>query len=328
MNPPRQTLPPHRPLLNARFLAAAFCGSVGAALVGEFAGLPEQVAFLGVLVSGLIGLQLGRIDYAEIRDREHAALLAALQPPRGLVGDAELLAVHRGLTDSLASLSAAGDGTLRRSALLLLGELDERLRQMADGRLTFDRTETWRIVYERLLKNPEVSRYRSVAWFRADAYWQDVPGRQSLALNCELAEAGLLIHRAVIVPHDLWSDGDLLPREPVRAWVNEQHVHGIWVTLVREGDVRDEPDLPVDLGLYGDLAVGYQTVDPDGRTRRFELDYREAERARGGPVGPAGPVRRAVRRPTGSGGRRDVAFPAERTATCRSSTTSTPPGWA
>ena len=268
------------PLLNARFLAASFCGSVGAALVGEFAGLPEQISFLAVLVSTLIGLQLGRMEYSEARDREHAALLGALRPPRGLVGDPELLVVHRGLTDALASLSAVGDGTLRRSALLLLGELNAGLRQMADGRLTFHRTETWRIVYERLLKNPEVSRYRSVAWFRAAAYWQDVPGRQSLTLNCELAEAGLLIYRAVVVPHDLWPDGDLLPREPVRAWVDEQHVHGIWVTLVREGDVRDEPDLPVDLGLYGDLAVGYQTVDPDGRTRRFVLDYREAERAR------------------------------------------------
>ena len=268
------------PLLNARFLAASFCGSVGAALVGEFAGLPEQISFLAVLVSALIGLQLGRMEYSEARDREHAALLGALRPPRGLVGDPELLAVHRGLTDALASLSAVGKGTLRRSALLLLGELNAGLREMADGRLTFDRTETWRTVYERLLRSPEVDRYRSAAWFRTADYWQDPPGRASLALNYELAAAGLSIHRAVIVPPALWPAGDPLPGPPVRAWADEQHVRGIWLTLVREEDVRDEPDLPVDLGLYGDLAVGYQTVDPDGRTRRFELDYREAERTR------------------------------------------------
>ena len=269
-----------RSLLDARSLGAGFAGSVGAALVGEFAGLGEQITFLGVLVSGLIGLEISRLDYAERRDREHAALLDALRPPRGLVGDAELMAVHRGLTDALASLSAAGDGTLRRSALLLLGELNAGLRQMADGRLTFDRTETWRTVYERLLRSPEVDRYRSVAWFRTADYWQDPPGRASLTLNYELAAAGLSIRRAVIVPAVLWPAGDPLPGPPVRGWADEQHVRGIWVTLVREEDVQDEPDLPVDLGLYGDVAVGYQILDETGRTRRFELDYRADERAR------------------------------------------------
>ena len=64
-----------------------------------------------------------------------------------------------------------------------------------------------------------------------------------------------------------------LPVGDVLAWVEEQHRHGVWVTLVRESQLAGEPDLLVDSGVYGDRAVGVQELDEHGRTVRFVLRF-------------------------------------------------------
>ena len=159
---------------------------------------PEQIAVLGVLVSSVCGLQLSYFEYARTRDEDLAALLAELDVPQELIANPAYLAIHRQMSASLRSLSASKSETLQRFASQRLTELNALLSEMADEQLVFERTEAWRIAYERLLRNPDVTESRSVAWFRTAAYWQDLPGRQSLQLNCELAEEGLLIHRTVI----------------------------------------------------------------------------------------------------------------------------------
>ncbi len=253
-------------------------GSLTVALVSVFAGMPEQISVLGVIVSSVFGLQLAYLEYALERDRHQATLLGALGLRRELVVHPEFLSIYHRIALSLGTLASSENATLQFQALSRLIELDSKISEMADGKLVFERTETWRTVYEQLLRKPEVKQYRSVAWFRTAEYWQDTPGKQSLELNCELAKDGLLIHRTVIVPESLWTADSNLPGPPVSEWIEHQHVHGILVRLVRESDIRDEPDLLVDFGLYGDVAVGFQIVDKNGRTSRFEIDYRASER--------------------------------------------------
>jgi len=43
--------------------------------------------------------------------------------------------------------------------------------------------------------------------------------------------------------------------------------------LCRESDIESEPDLPLDFGIYGELAVGTQSLDEECRTREFLLDF-------------------------------------------------------
>jgi hypothetical protein len=43
--------------------------------------------------------------------------------------------------------------------------------------------------------------------------------------------------------------------------------------LVRESELRCEPDLLIDFGIYGNQATGIQELDLDGRTQRFILDF-------------------------------------------------------
>ena len=81
------------------------------------------------------------------------------------------------------------------------------LEELARGRVAFSGTETWRTVYERILRSQGLKTYHSVSWVKTRDYWQDAPGRQSMRLNFELAGRGLRIERIVILRGDLWPDG-------------------------------------------------------------------------------------------------------------------------
>ncbi len=86
---------------------------------------------------------------------------------------------------------------------------------MAAGTLAFEGTESWRIIYEALLRGRHVFLYRSVAWAIRDQYWQDEPGKQSTQLNLQLVdEQTLNIERIVILNDSIWPVGQRLPDEP------------------------------------------------------------------------------------------------------------------
>ena len=174
------------------------------------------------------------------------------------------------------SCPASDEPVLLRFALVKLASIDEQLRSLAQGRIVFSGTETWRTVYEQLLQSPGLGTYRSVAWVKARDYWQDAPGRQSMRLNISLALKGLRIERIVILRDDLWPEGSRLPSAPIRPWIQQQHENGILVSLIREGDIAGESELAADFGLYGDRAVGTQEIDEEARTVRFVLEFDQA----------------------------------------------------
>ena len=42
---------------------------------------------------------------------------------------------------------------------------------------------------------------------------------------------------------------------------------------MRESELKTEPDLLCDTGIYGSRAIGIQELDEDGATRRFTLQF-------------------------------------------------------
>ena len=101
-------------------------------------------------------------------------------------------------------------------------------------------------------------------------YWQDEPGRKSMAVNFDLQDKeSLNIERIAIIADDLWHMSDDWPVEPIRYWLHEQHIHGIWIKMVRESALLKEPDLLADIGIYGSRALGIQELDDHCRTVRF-----------------------------------------------------------
>ncbi len=271
----------HRPrrsaLLSFRFLGVSLAGSLTMALVGTFAPLPAQVAVLGACVSALAGLFVAFLEQQDGQERRRAALLAELGVPVALAGEPEFLDLYGTLSRCLTGLARQPDPVLREFALLQLASVAEQLRGLAGGRVVFEGgTEAWRAVYERLLRSPGVTRYRSVAWVKAADYWQGPPGRRSLRLNYELARRGVRVERIHILRGGLWPEGAALPGPAVLPWLREQCARGVGVSVVRESDLRAEPDLVGDFGIYGDRATGAQELDDRGRAERFVLQFDRA----------------------------------------------------
>jgi hypothetical protein len=210
------------------------------------------------------------------RDRRRDAVIEGLKLPLALAPDHDLFDCYAGFARALGRLSRQGDPVLREFALLKLTSIVGQVDSLADGRVVFSSTETWRAVYERLLLSPDLGEYRSVAWVKTRDYWRDTPGRRSMEANFEAARRGTLVERIIILRDHLWPLGSPLPAGSIRPWVEEQHGFGLRVLLVRESELAKEPELLADFGVYGRRAVGIQELDEQARTMRFELVFDEA----------------------------------------------------
>lgn len=259
-------------LLSFRFLGTALVGSLVMALCAAFGPLPAQIAVLGAFISILGGLFLSYLGQEEQREQERAAAIQSLSVPLSLASDRELFEQYQEISRGLTELAKRTDPILRRIALLKFASVAEQINGLAAGKIVFALTEAWRTVYEQLLSSEDVREYRSLAWVRSPSYWQDEPGRQSMRVNFEAVHRGVLVERVVILRDELWPREQPLPAPEILPWIEEQHNHGLWIALVRESDLRREPDLLVDMGIYGNRAVGVQELDEGCRTLRFTLD--------------------------------------------------------
>lgn len=272
----QNALEPHRSvLLSFKFAGVATLGSLAMALVCALAPPEAQLAVLGGLVSILAGLLLSYTDQEAQRDHHQSEILQQLGLPLSLTADRQIYEQYVGLCQALGRLAMQRDPILRDIAALRTASMQDEIETLADGTILFAGTEAWRTVYERLLRSRDVPEYQSVALARTKDYWQDEPGRQSLAINFDAARRGVLIERIVILRDELWPLDDSLPIEEIRPWIEEQHNHGLWISLVRESRLSSEPDLLEDIGIYGNRAVGRQELDERGKTVRFWLSFNE-----------------------------------------------------
>ncbi len=242
-------------------------------LVSTFAPLPAQIAVLGACISILAGLFLAYVEQDADREQRRAELLEKLQVPVALAPEHDLFDLYSAFANSLAGLAKHPDQILRQFAVLKLALVIEQVRSLAEGVITFTSTETWRTVYEQLLQSPGLQLYRSVSWVKTPDYWQDQPGHQSMRLNFFVAKQGVMIERIVILRGKLWPANDDLPAPLIRPWIDEQHVEGINLWVVREADLINEPDLLCDFGIYDERATGVQELDEQSRTVRFQLSF-------------------------------------------------------
>jgi hypothetical protein len=264
-------------LTNRRFVLAAGTAAVIVVLSAILASNSLQIAVVGIIASLMLGLLVVRNDGRPTLDSD------LIQQTFQIAGDREAFQHQQTLTTSLARCVQHGDPLFRSLAFKRFGMLAEAADEIAGGTLIYEDTETWRLVYEQLLRSPGLHLYRSAALVTSSAYWQDEPGRQSMRLNFEMQQSGrLTIERTVIIADEFWAANEHLPSEPLRHWIEEQRHHGILLRLVRLSALRNELDLQADIGIYGSRAVGNQVLSPHSKTLRFVLSFdfnrvREAE---------------------------------------------------
>jgi len=232
--------------------------------------LPVMVAYLGVLASALLGLSVATLRATRSTENQPRQLQTLMTLSR----DPEISAAHDAIASGLEQIAQQRDPIYRRLALQRIQAMSEQCALLAKGTIEFPSTESWRVVYEELLRCPGLHLYRSVAYIESAHYWQDGPGQQSTRLNLELQSSGVVsVERTAIIADHLWPETSLFPIEPLHEWLEEQHRHGIWIRLIRESALGTETDLLTDFGIYGSRAVGMQLADPAGRTIRFVLSF-------------------------------------------------------
>ena len=261
----RQFSPPrHQPGI---LFAAGTALALALAVLGSTQFLLAYVAIVGL---GLLAVTVALWRRMALISEEDELLGI----PLALAGDRQMLDLHWSLSKSLRSISANHDPVYHDLALQRTRQLDVELGEIAKGRIVFTGTERWRMAYERLLRSPGLHLYRSVAVIRTAHYWQDEPGRQSILVNFTAHhERALNIERIAIVADSLWPASEWLPIEPLQTWLAEQHARGLLIRLVRLSELEREPDLVLDMGIYGTRAVGVQEQDDQGRTVRFTLSF-------------------------------------------------------
>jgi hypothetical protein len=185
----------------------------------------------------------------------------------------EIATACHSITESLRRLADQKDCILLEAAVGRIVAIQEEMRSLADGRIVFTATETWRTVYDELLRTPGIDCYRSVAWIRNEDYWQDVPGQHSMQTNYDLLQEGVSIERILILSDFFWPRAATLPAPDIRRWIDEQYKRGISIRLVRESAVDAEMDSLCDIGIYGTRATGALELDSQCRTTRFTFDF-------------------------------------------------------
>ena len=156
--------------------------------------------------------------------------------------DRGLLSVYRRMARSIMDIGAQTDPLACELASLRLSAVADEMEELGRGTIVFAGTETWRAAYQKLLLTLKVKTYLSVVWVRTGEYWEDIPGRQSMQLNFDLAERGFRIERIYILPGNLWPIGNRSPAPGILTRLQEQDARGILVSVVRECDLAQEPD--------------------------------------------------------------------------------------
>lgn len=268
----------NRIIIRPQLILITLIGSLIMATVCTFGSPAVQIGFLGTFISILGGLALEIHQNQNAKDQELGLAASSIQLIRILSRDSKMLREFERIVDGIsASLNIQSD-LFRGFAVEQLKQLGQKSESLGNGVITFDETEAWRVAYETVLRSQSVSHYYSVAHITSVNYWQDEPGKHSMELNFRLQdEKRLNIERIAVISNDVWSSDQRHPVEPIFSWLKEQYDHGVWTELVREENIMDEQDLMVDIGRYGDIAVGHQILDDKSRTSRFILSFNPAD---------------------------------------------------
>jgi len=182
----------------------------------------------------------------------------------------------RRISDQLAQLSRQigdHDQVFQKHAGFRLEQLSQQLDELLRHELSFSQTETWRTVYQSVLSHCKVRRYLSVALVEHEDYWQDQPAKVSLEFNYDLVRHGFRVHRRFIIDEFFWPPGAVHPANEILGSIEEQALRGIDISLVRKSDLQAETDLVRDFGIYGERAVGFQSLDGQARTKNYLLRF-------------------------------------------------------
>ncbi len=186
-------------------LLLVVCCLVSAALA-MWAAPAVKFFWLAVLLSVIVGMLVLRSGQ---RDESSIGLL---ETPFYLSHDPEVFERYQKISQQLLRISQRFNKVYRDLALKSLSEMATTCMELGDGQVVFLDTETWRLAYEMLLRDPTVFHYRSIAVVRHPKYWQDAAGTGSMQFNFQLIDDHVVtIERIILIADQLWPKDQDLP---------------------------------------------------------------------------------------------------------------------
>jgi hypothetical protein len=267
----------HSVLLSYKFIGPAVAGSLIMAALCAWAPVPLQLFGLGVLVSVLGGLLLGKLDRKEKDEAQRQVALEKLAAVLTLAPEHELFDQYMAFCRALTKLADNPQyAFFREIALVKLASVTGQVGELAQCAATFSGEEAWLPFYERLLNSADVHECHCAAWVRSKEFVQDQRMEQIMQALFDAARRGVLIECIIILADSLWPKEQSLPAAEVLPWLEAQNDHGLRVRLVRESAVGLQPDLLSDFTVFGDRACGVHELDERGCVRRFVLHFNPA----------------------------------------------------
>lgn len=232
-----------------------------ALLIGD---LKIQVATVGLYVTLLLGLVAADLRKAESIE---SSLVDSQDIGLEISKDPDVKEFYDNSVQSLCKVFQIRDSVFLRLVRSRLKEFRlELATELSMGMISF-RAEAWRVHYQEILGQPDVIEYKSVAFVKSENYWHDETGKYSIQFNYELLKKRKSIERIFIIRDSVWNS------TRIKDWIREQKDKGIVVGVARESRIPPEEDLLYDLGIYGDRAVGYQTMNDDCKTTSFQFHF-------------------------------------------------------
>lgn len=250
-------------------LSLVVCGIVFAMAIDFQGAFGQKVTNLLQLscLAGITYIAVVLKQFIEIDGRERTL-------PKSLACDSQFFDLFKDFAESLNRTTQLPDPVFRNAALQQLVTIGQSLKNLGDGMLTFENTESWRLIYEQILRSHLVYSYKSVAWVKDELYWQDEPGQKSIRLNQELVSQQLISMERIFILNDaLWPTGTENGDSKAIGMLNENARSKIKVFVIRESALCNDQDLLADFGIYGSHAVGYQIMDGQHRTNRFTIQF-------------------------------------------------------
>ena len=207
-------------ILTTQVVVATLVGSVVMALVGAFGSLTTQLGVLGSFVCILGGLVLEILEDQNAKDRQLASLNLLIRTAYALAKDSEVLEEFEKIVAGIESSLNIDQKLFRELALEQLKKIGQVSKSLGKGMISFEETEAWRLAYEKILRDESVRLYYSISLIESPDYWQDEPGKRSIALNYQLQdEKKLKIERIAIIDDSLWPAHHDRPQEDVFDWL-------------------------------------------------------------------------------------------------------------
>ena len=237
-------------------------GIVLALIIGIVYLLTENtfalLGLLGVYLSVVISLLLSSLEKFSTLEEQNRIATTIRQNPT-------TWSFYQNTIPSITAATEFENDVYKTLFGQVVNDFNMQLSMLASGSFEF-RGESWRRPWQQLLSQENVTFYRSAALVKSPGYWQDQPGKSSIAFN-ESISSSVQTKRIFVIWDELWHD------EKLRQWILNQKNSGIEVAVVRRSEIPREEDLLHDFGIYGDKAVGYQFLTEDGTTDRFELHF-------------------------------------------------------